>query len=206
MKTFIVLFALITAGSGLNLPLSAAPATLVTNEVIFADFEGDNWGGWTPSGDAFGRAPARGAWEKQQPVTGFLGNGFVNTFVGGDKSTGTLTSPEFTIALPYLNFLIGGGNHPGEVCINLIIDGKVARSSTGSEFERLHWHTWNLFQFLRKKARLEIVDKHTGGWGHINLDQITFSDRPKVHPYFNDPVTHAMTSPWTLVVAQPEKT
>lgn len=194
MKTFIVLFALITAGSGLNLPLSAAPATLVTNEVIFADFEGDNWGGWTPSGDAFGKAPARGAWEKQQPVTGFLGNGFVNTFVGGDKSTGTLTSPEFTIALPYLNFLIGGGNHPGEVCINLIIDGKVARSSTGSEFERLHWHTWNLFQFLRKKARLEIVDKHTGGWGHINLDQITFSDRPKVHPYFNDPVTHAMTS------------
>lgn len=194
MKHFAAVWALIGATIVFIPSLFAAPAQVVTNEVVFADFEGDGWGSWTPSGEAFSKGPARGAWEKQQPVTGFLGNGFVNTFVAGDQSTGTLTSPEFTITLPYLNFLISGGNHPDKVAVQLVIDGKVVRSATGYESERLHWHTWNLFQFLRKKAHLVIVDQHTGGWGHINVDQITFSDRPRVHVYFNDAVTHAMTS------------
>jgi len=118
----------------------------------------------------------------------------VNSFVGGDSSTGTLTSAEFTIVKPYLNFLIGGGNHPGEACLNLLIDGKVAYSATGAEFERLRWHTWQLFPVLKKKARLEIVDRSTGGWGHISIDHITMTERPKIIPYFNDAVTLAMTS------------
>ncbi len=172
-----------------------APATVrTTNEIVFADFEGDNWGSWTATGDAFGPGPARGTLTNQQAVTGFLGRGFVNSFVGGDKSTGTLTSPEFTITLPYINMLLGGGNHPGTLCINLLIDGAVVQSASGYESEHLHWHVWNLFPHLRKKAHLQIVDNHTGGWGHLNVDQITFSDRPKVHRFFNDPVTHAMTS------------
>ena len=169
----------------------AALVSTPTNEVVFADFEGDTWGQWQAVGDAFGAGPARGALTNQQPVAGFLGRGFVNSYVGGDKSTGTLTSAEFTITRPYLNFLIGGGNHPGKVCINLLIDGQVVRSASGVEFERLHWHSWQLFPVLNQKARLQIVDSQTGGWGHINIDQITFSDQPKVHPAVNDPVTHA---------------
>lgn len=170
------------------------PPRNVTNEIVFADFEGTNWGGWQVTGEAFGGGPARGTLTNQQTVTGFLGRGLVNTFVGGDKSTGTLTSPEFTITLPYINMLLGGGNFPGRLCINLVIDGKVVQSASGYESERLHWHVWNLFPYLRKKARLEIVDQHTNGWGHICVDQITFSSHPKVHRFFNDPVTHAMTS------------
>ena len=165
-----------------------------TNDIVFADFEGENWGAWTATGNAFGPGPARGTLPDQQAVTGFEGHGFVNTFVGGDKSTGTLRSPEFTITRPYLNFLIGGGNHPGEVCINLMIDGKASTSATGAEAEQLRWHTWNLFPVLRKKAYLEIVDKHTGGWGHVNIDQITMTDRPRVVPYANDAITDAMAS------------
>jgi beta-fructofuranosidase len=111
--------------------------------------------------------------------------------VGGDKSTGTLTSPEFTITRPYLNFLIGGGNHPGKVCINLLVDGHIVRSATGVEFERLHWDSWHLFELSQKKARLQIVDNHTGGWGHINIDHITFSDHPRVNPASNDAITQA---------------
>ena len=194
MKKLTLNAVLVAASLFLNHPLLAALQQGATNEVVFSDFETADWGAWTATGDAFGDAPARGALTNQQAVTGFLGRGFVNSYVGGDKATGTLTSPEFTIRQPYLNFLIGGGNHPGKICINLLIDGSVFASASGYEFERLHWHTWNLFPVLRKKARLQIVDNHSGGWGHINIDHITFTDRPMVNPFFNDAVTHAMTS------------
>jgi sucrose-6-phosphate hydrolase SacC (GH32 family) len=170
---------------------SAAPATAGPNENVFADFEGDTWGAWQVTGNAFGLGPARGTLANQQPVTGFLGRGLVNSYVGGDKSTGTLTSPEFTITMPYLNFLIGGGNHPGKVCISLLIENQVVRSATGVESEQLHWDSWQVSDLRQKKARLQIVDNDTGGWGHLNVDQITFSDHPRVQPGSHDAITQA---------------
>ena len=190
MKTpiaLVIFCTLIAARSSATFPPSS-------NEVVFADFEGPNWGDWKATGEAFGSGPAHGALPGQQAVSGFQGGGFVNSYVGGDKSTGTLTSPEFIVDKPYLSFLLGGGNHPGEACVNLLVDGKVVRSATASEAERLMWHTWNLFALLRKKARIEIVDKHIGGWGHINVDQIVMSDRPRIHVLFNDAVSRAMAS------------
>ena len=54
-------------------------------------------------------------------VTGFEGKGLVNTFLGGDRPTGKLTSPEFTIERDYIKFLIGGGGHKGKTCMNLLV-------------------------------------------------------------------------------------
>ena len=42
--------------------------------------------------------------------------------------------------------------------------------------ERLIWKGWDVSGFKGKQARLSIVDNHSGGWGHINIDQITFAD------------------------------
>src|SRR5262245_55152843 len=121
MSARLLLFVSLLLGSALL--ASAAPRGYqfrpTTNDMVFADFDGNDWGPWTATGDAFGSGPARGTLPAQQPVTGYQGRGLINTFVQGDKSTGQLVSPPFAIKLPYLNFLIGGGNHPGEVCINL---------------------------------------------------------------------------------------
>src|ERR1043165_2984062 len=103
--------------TGVSLALNSFAAVL-TNEILFAGFEGDTWGDWTATGNAFGTGPARGALPNQQVVSGFFGNKLVNSYVDGDNSTGTLTSAEFTIKLPFLTFLIGGGNKPGTACIN----------------------------------------------------------------------------------------
>ena len=76
------------------------------------DFESGSYGNWTTSGTAFGTTPAAGTLPNQQPVTGYPGNYLVNSYNGGDASTGTLSSPTFTITKPHLNFLVGGGDHP----------------------------------------------------------------------------------------------
>ncbi|MEO7016470.1 MAG: hypothetical protein ABI067_07990 [Leifsonia sp.] len=75
-------------------------------------FNGSGFDGWTSTGTAFGSGPAAGAVDGQQAVTGFDGSGFANSFHGGDAPTGTLTSSSFAISKDYINFLVGGGNHP----------------------------------------------------------------------------------------------
>jgi fructan beta-fructosidase len=160
----------------------AAGGDAPRKDLLLADFEGKDYGAWKTTGNAFGPGPVRGTLPNQMPVTGYKGKGLVNSFYGGDKSTGTLTSPPFTIRRKYINFLIGGGKHPGETCINLLVGGKVVRTATGPNdrpggSERLDWHTWDVMRLAGKRAAIQIVDHHTGGWGHINIDHIVQSDR-----------------------------
>ena len=128
----------------LILPIIATAAP----ELLVADFEGDSFADWKASGEAFGQGPATGALEGQMPVSGYLGTGFVNGYHGGDDSTGTLESPPFKIERKHLNFLIGGGKFPGETCMDLVVDGKVAFTATGFHdrpggSERLEWQGWD---------------------------------------------------------------
>jgi sucrose-6-phosphate hydrolase SacC (GH32 family) len=157
--------------------LSIALLALVDRpDILVADFEGPGYGEWTTDGTAFGDAPAPGRLPNQMVVGSFKGAGLVNSFLGGDAATGTLTSPPFRIERKRINFLIGGGRHPGETCINLLVDGEVARTETGHDSEYLRGATWDVAEFEGKDARIVIVDARTDGWGHINVDQIVQSD------------------------------
>ena len=163
---------------------AAAKAAAARPDVLVADFEGKDYGAWKTTGEAFGPGPARGTLPGQMAVSGFEGKGLVNTFYKGDGTTGTLTSPPFTIERTRINFLLGGGMHPGQTCINLLVDGKTARTATGPNdrpggTERLDWHSWDVADLEGKKAVVQIVDKHSSGWGHINVDHIVQSDRRK---------------------------
>jgi fructan beta-fructosidase len=153
-------------------------------DILVADFEGDTYGeGWKATGTAFGKGPAKGTLPGQMPVSGYQGKGLVNSYLGGDASTGTLTSPEFKVERKYLNFLIGGGKHP-KTCINLLVGGKVVRTATGPNdkpggSEHLDWFTWDVSESEGKAATIEIIDDEKGGWGHINVDHIVQSDTKK---------------------------
>ncbi len=155
---------------------------MAADDIIVNDFEADNYGDWKVEGKAFGTGPARGGFGGQQSVTGFAGKKLVNSFLGGDKPVGTLTSPEFTIERDYLNFLIGGGHHPKETCMNLLVDGKVVLSATGPNVddggnEFLNAASWDAKKYKGKKVVLQIVDKLSDGWGHVNVDQIVQSNK-----------------------------
>ena len=158
---------------------SLSPAA---DDILIADFESETYDDWQVKGEAFGPGPAEGTLPGQMQVSGYEGERLVNSFFKGDKTIGTLTSPAFGIERDYLNFLIGGGAHPGETCINLMVGGEVARTATGPNdrpggSEALDWMTWDVRDLKGKTVVLQIVDRHTGGWGHINVDHILQSDR-----------------------------
>ncbi|HEU5397215.1 MAG TPA: immunoglobulin domain-containing protein, partial [Verrucomicrobiae bacterium] len=148
----------------------------VSTDVVLADFEQATYGDWITTGTAFGSGPAQGTLPYQQTVSGYDGSGLVNSYYGTDTSTGTLTSPPFVISKPYLDFLVGGGNLPGQECLNLVVSNVVVATATGGNSETLAPAQWNVSAWLGQTASLQIVDSATGGWGLILIDEITLSD------------------------------
>jgi fructan beta-fructosidase len=165
-------YSLLLSGLFLSIPSSLA-------DDVIANFETGSYESWQVDGDAFGDQPATGTLPGQMSVSGFDGQGLVNTYRGGDKSTGTLTSPLFVVGRDHLSFLIGGGNLPGDVGMELLIDGQSVRSATGMDSETLAWQSWDVREFKGKSVRLRIFDRATGGWGHILIDEILQTDQPR---------------------------
>jgi len=168
-------------GSSLSIQKKGQP------DIVFEDFESGNFDNWKVEGTAFGKSPQSGTQPNQQPVDGFLGKGLVNSYTAGDTPTGRMISKEFTIERPLIRFLIGGGADPQRTCIRLVVGGKVVRSATGRNREHLDWKVWDVREFMGKKAHLEIIDEASGGWGHINVDQIVFTENA-----VDDKITRAM--------------
>lgn len=160
---------------------AACVAVAQLPDLIIADFEGSNYGDWTTTGTAFGSGPARGTLPNQMDVDGFLGNGLINSYNGGDDTVGTLTSSPFKIERHFIQFLIGGGGWKSKTCVNLLIDDKVVRTATGLNTqvggtEHLDPQAWDVSDLLGKTAVIQVIDQATGTWGHINLDHIVQTD------------------------------
>ncbi len=171
-----------TAGFGLAASWLCLTVGAQQPDKVISDFESADYGAWRVTGTAFGSGPARGTLPHQMNVDGYRGHGLVNSFHGGDDSTGTLTSPPFKIERRFIQFLIGGGGWDGKTCINLLLDGKIVRTATGPNTqpggsERLQLQQWDVSEFLNKTAAIQIVDQAAGSWGHINIDNIVQSDQ-----------------------------
>lgn len=181
-----------------SLMMDLTPTNTVSSEKqpaiqMFDDFE-NGYGQWKVTGTAFGNAPAPGNFNDQSKLTGFGGKGVINSYLNGDSSTGKMMSGNFIIKDDYIIFKIGGGRHATRTCFNLIVDGNIVRTMTGSNTETLDEKYWEVKDLKGKQAHFEIIDAAKGGWGHINLDDIGFSDMPVVkekyyplnHPYFGN--------------------
>ena len=241
---------------------------------VLQDFEAPTFGSWTSTGNAFGSGPVTGEINGQQAVTGFQGEQLANSFHDGDGTVGTLTSPDFTVNQAYLNFLIGGGNHPhvigtqlsseppagtllfegfelpdgtnlaeagwtltgdfepgrnpstsggegaigrkrlntweggprgddnqgtlsspafeitdnylnfllggggrsdGSLQAELVVGGQVVKTATGANDGILNWKNWDVRAYRGQQAVLRIKDAATGGWGHLTFDHPVLS-------------------------------
>lgn len=173
MRSTLTLIAVFTA-------LTMAQAA---DDILINNFETNDYGDWKVTGEAFGDGPAHGTLPKQQKVRGYLGNSLVNTFRNGDMTTGTLTSPAFIIQRKYITFLIGGGGHR-KTAIELLVNGKVVAHKSGPSDEYLQPAFFNVTTYANLSVQLRIIDQVTGGWGHVNIDQIMQSDtKPKIPKY-----------------------
>lgn len=168
--------------------LAAAADLLFPN----SDFESGTLEGWTQKGEAFQFQPTKGdnpqargressahegdhwigGFEKHNDQQGVLGDTFT------DDAVGELTSPEFTIEKPFISFLIGGGNHPGQTGVKLVCDGQEIELATGGDAESMSPSSHDVSAFLGKKARLVVYDYIRGGWGHINVDSFCAAEKP----------------------------
>ena len=159
-----------------------------TAGLFFADFEADTYGKWTVTGTAFGAGPVEIAkMPGYQGDVGGQGKRVVNSHASApgssvtekDAATGTLTSPPFTIERQFISFLVGGGAHQGKTCINLLIGDQVVLTATGQDNNRMRPVCWDVRRWAGQTATLQIVDRESGPWGNIGVDDILFSDRPR---------------------------
>jgi hypothetical protein len=177
-----------SADAGKNSGESARP------EIIFEDWNRDNYDGWTVEGTAFGSGPV-----KKNALPTYQGN------VGGDTAhvvnshatapgdsieakdaaTGKLISREFVIERKFIAFWIGGGKAEGEdlLGLSLVVDGKRVIAASGQNKNELSLQYFDVAAYTGKTAHLEIIDDKTGSWGNVGVGKITFTDeRGKTEP------------------------
>ena len=167
----------------------APAAASARPDLAVADFADGTYHNWTVTGTAFGSGPVTAAQiPAYQGDLGAKGPHWVNSHASApgntveqkDAATGRMTSRAFTLERDYLTFLIGGGNHPGRTCLNLVVADKVVRTATGADNNRMRPVSWDVRPWAGQAANLVIVDEVTGAWGNIGVDDLRLSDRPRV--------------------------
>jgi uncharacterized protein (DUF608 family) len=171
-------------------------------DILFEDFEKATYEGWIVDGQAFGAGPL-----EIKDIPGYqgdiMGSGrrVVNSHASApgdnvqskDAAIGTLLSQPFKIERYFISFRIGGGNHNPNADINLLtgkgktggtgielwIDGKPVRFATGQNDNKMRFESFDVTDFQDKTAQLKIIDRESGGWGNIGIDEIIFTDEKK---------------------------
>jgi uncharacterized protein (DUF608 family) len=194
-------------GSGLE--FSAAAGAVEPDpqpDILFEDFEGTTYEGWTVEGTAFGPGPVTPEstpdYFRRFGDLHISGTRFVTSHAfwdaGGnpDGLTGKLTSRDFTIERGYVSAGVGGGHWTGQTCFNVVVDGAVVASVAGKDAEPLSNRVLDVRRWRSKTAHIELVDSNAGGWGHVNCDHIVFTDRPPLRPIesFPDHGTFALAT------------
>ncbi len=136
----------------------------------------------------------------------------------GDVPTGVIETAPFVLGnWAQVNYRIGGGSHAwggadpdtipaGVATFNLERevtsgDWETIRTDTGPNANSLTAKSWNVRDHAGETVRLRIYDTNTGGWGHIDVDEIKVTSDPdrvavQVHN-FENPIEFA--SNWSRV-------
>jgi sucrose-6-phosphate hydrolase SacC (GH32 family) len=155
---------------------SPARAAATAAEIVNPDFETGDLTGWTATGTTFTNAVTTDTGWGWGCCFGQHGNSHVwGHRTVGDAATGSLTSSSFELSgTGLVSFLLGGGNDATNLYMALMRagDGAVLFRATGRGEEAYHRVTWDASAYLGQRLYLRAVDTATGGWGHLNLDDV----------------------------------
>ncbi len=157
-------------------------STLLANgDLLITDFEENNYGrmrqwGWTIEGKSFERDFATATRIMKRRAATHSGRYLLSSYPETDATTGRVVSPIFEIEQKAIQFQLSGGQHPQRICVNLVVDGDVLRTITGRNRDSLETVAFDVTALKGRLARLEIIDAHTGIWGHINVDRMVQTD------------------------------
>ncbi len=153
------------------------------------DFETGTLKDWTAEGDAFKGQPIKGDTvfaRRKDNKSEHQGEYWIGGFEKfQDKPQGTLTSVPFKVTHPWASFLVGGGPHTLQTCVELVNKetDKVFFRASGDERENMHRVAADLKDLQGKEIFIRLIDKHSGGWGHINFDDFRFhQEKPAIAP------------------------
>ncbi|OSZ57908.1 hypothetical protein OQI_24660 [Streptomyces pharetrae CZA14] len=176
--------------------------TASANETTLSNpgFESGDLKGWTTTGTAFdGSVTDDPGWgwgccfnqQGSYHLWGFA--------AGGDAATGTVTSEPFTLTgTGMVSALVSGGRNENDLYAALTtLDGTVLHKATGTDDEAYRRVTWDAREHLGKQLRITLVDKATGGWGHINLDDVRVGTDPAP-----DPSQRGLAAHWDFAEGQ----
>ena len=149
-------------------------------------FEKGNLTGWKVAGNIkalptkTGAVAARGL-----PGSNADGKFWIGTYENGnmDGPRGELTSKTFRVTHPWGGLLVGGGSG-NETRVEIVDDSskKVIATFKGAQNESMTRMAVNLQKYKGKKIFVRVVDKASGGWGHINYDDFRFyNKKPKAY-------------------------
>lgn len=154
------------------------------------DFDFENGEGslhkWDKTGHAFDNQPTYGdnAHIRDPTLTSNLqGDWWIGTFenrsspaadggyMTGDYPIGTLTSPKFRITGPKMSFLLGGGCDLGQIRVELLVNGQVAREAFADDCrDHMRKREWDVKEFKNKIGQIRLIDATRKG--HINFDDL----------------------------------
>ncbi len=150
-----------------------------------SDFEQGSLDNWRPFGKAYLNQPtyADNILAREAPSLALpQGSWWIGTYenyqgLPGQKAgsvqkntpTGELVSQSFTIEMPYIGFLVGGGAKK-TTAVRLIVNGEVVRETSGLNHALMRREFWDVKEFTGKSATISIIDKEKGTWGCINAD------------------------------------
>ncbi|QJD82060.1 GH32 C-terminal domain-containing protein [Cohnella herbarum] len=166
-----------------NWPSPEVQATSV-GDLTNADFENGDLSGWTTEGNAFSNqnvvkvndwgwgGPFSQAWVAKDPERYHLW-GFTPEL--GDGATGSLKSQSFKLGgNGKISFLVSGGSNIENLYVALVraSDKQILMKATGNNNETYQRVIWDASAYKGENLYIQVVDQATGGWGHINFDNL----------------------------------
>lgn len=162
-------------------PAKKKPATRSGRSVSF-DFESGKLNPWRVAEGSFGHIiGSRDRFFHNKREYNKQGEHYLTTLEasvdaekGKDAQTGVIVSPLFVPKAGQMTFRVGGGDGANVYAALCTADGKEVQFARGIRDQVMQQREWDLSPYAGKKMFIKIVDKSTGGWGHITADDFQF--------------------------------